>query len=143
LLYVLLYSFIRPEKSAFNVTTGLILIVGHNSEGYRARVREWNSRLTNHTIAFRTAHPDTNVAIYNAAALFDELLDDPSAFGFRNAQDHHPTDQDVMWFDTLHPSCSVHELLAKDIGAALGNARQLVNVLNSYGEYHVATDERE
>lgn len=98
--------------------------------------------LTNHTVAFRTAHPDTNVAIYNAAALFDELLDDPTAFGFRNEHDRNFTDEDVMWFDTLHPSCSVQKLLAKDIAAALGNAKLLVNVLNSYGEYHV-TDNAE
>ena|SRR2546423_1001760 len=39
------------------------LIPGQNSEGYRSRVREWNSRLTAHTILFRTSHPDTNISI--------------------------------------------------------------------------------
>jgi len=48
-----------------------------------------------------------------------------------------------MWYDTLHPSCAVQRILARDIGLALRNARVLVNVLNSYGEYHVLENDVE
>ena len=45
-----------------------------------------------------------------------------------------------MWYDTLHPSCSVQRILGRDVVVALGNARGLGNVLNSYGEFHVRDD---
>lgn len=96
----------------------------------RSRVRHWNSALFNHTSNFRSSHPDASIAIYDAAIVFNDILDDYGVYGFRDTTKVCGTSEDCVWADNIHPGSKVHEILAKDLSRALNMAGKLTNVLN-------------
>lgn len=105
--------------------------IGSNWNVYRAGVRKWNTLLEDFAFTFRQQH-NASVAIYDTQGVFNALIDDPATYGFKDTSTHC-LEKECMWFDTLHPSWSVHKILAADLGKGLSRAANLTNILNGGG----------
>jgi phospholipase/lecithinase/hemolysin len=90
------------------------LILEQNNEQTKSRIREWNSRLAEFVSVFRNRHQDASVYIYDVVNLFTEVLDNPKAYGFKDASSMCPT-KECIWNDDLHPTSAMHRLIAADL----------------------------
>lgn len=88
------------------------------ANGKRENYLNWNTSLATAATLFATTHPDTTVMIYSSWDTFTALLDDPAAHGFP-VQDIKKVGASV-WYDHLHPTSRVHDLVARDMARFLG-----------------------
>jgi len=100
-----------------NLTT-LIIGEARDPEGLQEVIDEWNYYLPQWVDLWRSQHKDVQTAIYDTTYVFEEALDDPSTHGFRNAT-AMCDDGDCIWHDDLHPSYTMHRLLAARLAAWL------------------------
>ena len=98
--------------------TSLIVGEDRDPEGLEERVSEWNYHLPQWVDLWRNQHKDVQIAIYDTTYVFDEALDDPSSHGFRNATASCDSG-DCIWHDDLHPSYTMHRLLAARLASWL------------------------
>ena len=65
-------------------TTGLLssLTTGNESDSLRSRIDAWNVALAEFANEFRKNHDEVDVAIYDAAGIFNKVLDNPTKYGF-------------------------------------------------------------
>ncbi|KAL8828351.1 MAG: hypothetical protein Q9170_006644 [Blastenia crenularia] len=111
--------------------TPKILVQGPNTIAAVSKYNTaFNTRLAAMANALNSTHPDANVFLFDIHALFEEVLDDPSAFpqtesirnidGFCPAyhasskvDDYDPrcglAVNEYFWLDALHPTAAVHE----------------------------------
>jgi phospholipase/lecithinase/hemolysin len=82
-----------------------------------ARFGNWNSELRCGLAQFATTHPDATVMLFSAWDTFSRILSDPARYGF------NPADRSVqggsIWFDFMHPTSRVHNILAGEIAQFL------------------------
>lgn len=92
---------------------------GHNDEGVRNLINEWNALLNEFTIVFRQRYANLVTAlVYDTHALFTEVLNEPEKWGFKdNLSKCH--DWECIWDDDLHPTFAMHKVVAKDLAAFL------------------------
>ncbi|KAI1793243.1 hypothetical protein LXA43DRAFT_1001538 [Ganoderma leucocontextum] len=87
---------------------------------YKQNITEYNSALATHAASFAEDHKDVNVLTFDANAWFGDVLDNASAYGFKNTTGFcQCKDPDYFWFNTIHPTEHVHRLLARAIEAEL------------------------
>ena len=67
---------------------------------------------------FRKSHDDADVAIYDAAGLFNEVLNNPTKYGFINGTSTGDSKK-CVWEDMLHPTTAMHEVIAADVAKFL------------------------
>ncbi|XP_006463807.1 hypothetical protein AGABI2DRAFT_75132 [Agaricus bisporus var. bisporus H97] len=76
-------------------------------------VTVWNEHLRNKAAEFQSDMDDTTLLLFSSHAFFTDLLDVPSKHGFSEEDTEMP--EGAVWFDELHPTSRIHELLAKQI----------------------------
>jgi len=87
----------------------------------------FNSALANMIDTFRTANPGIEIYEFDIDALFLEVLNDPSAFGFINVTQPSPNfsvpnnfdGAGYLFWDDIHPTTSMHALIADRVTADL------------------------
>ncbi|KAK7056874.1 hypothetical protein VNI00_002591 [Paramarasmius palmivorus] len=99
----------------------------------KEHIKLYNVALANHTRAFASRNPDAVVMTFDANAWFNEVLDDPAAFGFTNVTGFCTCEDPsgYFWYNTGHPTEQVHRLLADAIKAQLKEANVPASVWRS------------
>ena len=81
------------------------------------RFGNWNDELRRGLAQFAATHPDATVMLFSAWDTFSRILSDPARYGF------NPADTTVqggsIWFDFMHPTSRVHNILAGEIAQFL------------------------
>jgi phospholipase/lecithinase/hemolysin len=81
------------------------------------RFGNWNDELQRGLAHFAANHPDATIMLFSAWDTFSRILSDPARYGF------NPADRTVqggsIWFDFMHPTSRVHNILAGDIAQFL------------------------
>ena len=67
---------------------------------------------------FLRSHDDVDVAIYDVARLFNEVLDSPTKFGFRDGTSFDDSEK-CVWEDMLHPTSAMHKVITADVAKFL------------------------
>lgn len=70
--------------------------------------------------AFRRRHSDIFAAIYNTTVIYNDALDNPTKYGFKDAISSCQT-KECIWNDDVHPTFELHRLLAADLVTYLGS----------------------
>jgi phospholipase/lecithinase/hemolysin len=79
---------------------------------------DWNAALNGSISLFASTHSDVTLFLFSSHDLFTNILDDPAEYGF---------DQDTtkaggcFWFDHLHPTSQVHDVLATEVARFLAD----------------------
>jgi phospholipase/lecithinase/hemolysin len=83
------------------------------------RFGNWNDELRRGSATFAMAHPDATVMLFSAWDTFSRILADPARYGF------NPADINLqggsIWFDFMHPTSRVHNILAGEIAQFLAS----------------------
>lgn len=80
-------------------------------------VTTWNKHLGHKATTFQSNADDTTLLLFSSHAFFKDLLDEPSKYGF--SEEDTKISEGAIWFDDLHPTSKVHEVLAKEIYASI------------------------
>ncbi|KAG8969441.1 hypothetical protein FRC05_001076 [Tulasnella sp. 425] len=79
-----------------------------------SRCQAWNQSLKSRIqTEFITGHPDASAFVFDTWELFERLLTNPSEFGF-SSNAGRGFDQEMYW-DNIHPTSAVHQILAKAV----------------------------
>ncbi|KAL1881762.1 hypothetical protein Daus18300_000815 [Diaporthe australafricana] len=107
----------------------------------KAAIADWNGRVGALASALKGNHSEVNVWSFDANAVFEKVLDDPSSYpqtsGYTNTTGYCeayengtsepdsfvescgvPVDQ-YFWLNTLHPTYPVHDVVAEEVAKAL------------------------
>ncbi|KAI0058484.1 hypothetical protein BV25DRAFT_1810800 [Artomyces pyxidatus] len=84
---------------------------------YSVRFRMWNEELSAAIGVFTASHADCTVMLFSAWDLFNRVLDDPVAFGFK-AEDVRVMGGSI-WFNHIHPTSGMHGVIAREISRFL------------------------
>jgi len=80
--------------------------------------KEWNHKLALSVRAFCDSHlEDITAMIYSSHDTFTRVLDDPGSYGF--AIGDVDKEGGAIWYDNLHPTTAMHDLVAKEIASLL------------------------
>ena len=74
-------------------------------------------KLTEVANSFKEKHPEINVAVYDSQKLFDKVLDNPTEYGFIDANTFGA--ENCIWYDMLHPTSQMHNVIAEDVAKFL------------------------
>ncbi|KAI0033342.1 SGNH hydrolase-type esterase domain-containing protein [Vararia minispora EC-137] len=87
---------------------------GSNAVGnYGARFWGFNEAIKRKIQEFAANHPDATLVLYSSWAAFTRVLDNPAAYGFSAAD--VAVQGGSIWFDHIHPTSKMHQLLAREI----------------------------
>jgi phospholipase/lecithinase/hemolysin len=82
------------------------------------RIAEWNTRLREYVDYFRKRYVLAFVSIYDVAAVFRSILDNPKRYKFKDAtSDCHSNE--CFWYDNLHPTAPLYKFMAQDLSKYL------------------------
>lgn len=74
--------------------------------------------------SFTQAHPDATAMIYSSHHTFTQVLDNPGSYDF--VPDDVAKMRGAIWIDNIHPTTAMHKIIAREIGAFLGNVPAFV-----------------
>ncbi|KAI0307236.1 hypothetical protein B0F90DRAFT_1622154 [Multifurca ochricompacta] len=83
------------------------------------RFRNWNDELRRGLATFTSRYPDATVMVFSAWETFSRILSDPARYGFNPADRN--TQGGSIWFDFMHPTSRVHNILAGEIAQFLAS----------------------
>lgn len=87
------------------------------------RIETWNLALTESTNEFQRKHNDVRVKVYDAARLFNAVLDEPKNYGFQDSSTKflmsNAKEEECIWYDGLHPTSALYKVLAADLAKFL------------------------
>jgi len=87
-----------------------------------ARIGTWNRTLKEGVELYTESHSEqVHIKLFSMQDLFTRLLDDPSAFGFKNKSSEFET-VSQFFCDHIHPTTAVHEIMAKELFGLLAAA---------------------
>ncbi|KAI0065396.1 hypothetical protein BV25DRAFT_1821796 [Artomyces pyxidatus] len=98
----------------------------HRTPAYPARPKNetssenfprWNAELRSAIQEFFSKYRDITVMVYSAWHTFSRVLDDPTPFDF--PADHVRKAFGKIWYDNLHPTSAMHEIVAQDMSVFL------------------------
>jgi len=82
------------------------------------RIAEWNTQLGDYVEYFRKRFVLAFVSIYDVAAVFRSILDNPKRYKFKDAtSDCHSNE--CFWYDDLHPTAPLYRIMAQDFSKYL------------------------
>lgn len=81
-----------------------------------ARICKWNIELEANIS--RKRNPDAAIEVYDAAKFFNNVLDNPTKYGFKDAISKGDSNE-CIWQDLLHPTTAMHKVLAADVAKFL------------------------
>jgi len=82
---------------------------------------EWNARLPALISSFtHDEHPDTSTFLFDAHAVFERVLADPTSHGFGDADGEAGAAADgEVWVDFIHPTSAMHRIIAEEVARFL------------------------
>jgi phospholipase/lecithinase/hemolysin len=83
------------------------------------RFGNWNEELRHGLVNFEMAHPDATVMLFSAWDTFARILSEPARYGLNPADRN--TQGGTIWFDFMHPTSRVHNILAGEIAQFLAS----------------------
>lgn len=96
------------------------LMAGRGSSTVRSRIALWNVELEKLVDDFRETHPGVHAVVYDAAAIFNSVLDNPTKYGFKDSISSGEG-KHYIWLDHLHPNYPLQRILAADLARFLTN----------------------
>ncbi|KAK7472013.1 hypothetical protein VKT23_000120 [Stygiomarasmius scandens] len=78
----------------------------------------FNSRLETKAEQFESNNTGVQTFLWDSNAAFGEILDNPTAFGFRDATTYGSGDG-IFWGNNYHPSSAAHKFFGQDVADAL------------------------
>ena len=100
-----------------------------NTNPYSAAInsvtRDFNADLSADLLAIENADPDVNIHTMDVYSLFNQVVANPSSYGFNNVTDPAISTPGAdpsryMFWDTIHPTAAGHALLAEAAAQSLG-----------------------
>lgn len=82
-----------------------------------AKYSSWNTSLHAAVERFRGEHADVSAFVFSSFAVFSDILDNPSKFGFKADQAEKPFSD--VWVDHIHPKSAVHKIIARELAQYL------------------------
>jgi len=83
------------------------------------KYKDWNEDLADAVSQFANEHPkEITAMIYSAYDTFIRVLRDPISHGF--SYDDAKKEGGGIWFDHLHPTSAMHNIIASDMVQFLG-----------------------
>jgi hypothetical protein len=95
-------------------------MTGRDSPSLCSRIALWNVELETRVEDFKNTFPGVNATVYDAAAVFNKVLDEPGKYGFQSSLSQGPS-EDCLWYDFLHPNWPMQKILAQDFSEFLVN----------------------
>ncbi|KAI9373908.1 hypothetical protein BJX61DRAFT_551898 [Aspergillus egyptiacus] len=77
---------------------------------------EFNAQLAAAVMRWTSAHPESEMALYDTWSFMTEVLDCPQEYGFL---DSTCVGEGCIWWDRLHPRSAFHQILASDVAVFL------------------------
>ena len=87
----------------------------------------FNFQLHIHARAFAAARADATVMLFSSWSTFSSFLDDPEAYGFEGSDLRKIGG--AIWYDHLHPTSKVHDVVAKDLAEFVGTVPKYDSVV--------------
>ncbi|KAF6748731.1 fungal cellulose binding domain-containing protein [Ephemerocybe angulata] len=78
----------------------------------------FNSRLINRVELFGKSNSGVKTYIYDSVAQYNEILDNPTKYGFKDALSYGP-DPDEFWGNDYHPSSYAHKFFGERVAQVL------------------------
>ncbi|KAL0061268.1 hypothetical protein AAF712_011926 [Marasmius tenuissimus] len=78
----------------------------------------FNSLLASRVASFESSHEGTKTFLSDTHAVFTKILDDPTAYGFRDNLTYG-ADPDLFWGNDYHPSSYAHKYFGQDVADVL------------------------
>jgi len=97
------------------------LTIGSSTAGLGSRIAQWNSALPQYARQFSRNHSDISVGVYDVHTFFVSVLNNPTAYGFKDAISVCHT-SDCIWADDVHSTFAMQKLIATDLLKFLGNS---------------------
>ena len=100
----------------------------YNTTPYSAAInslsQEFNADLSADLLAIDSANPDITIHTLDVYSLFNQIVADPSAYGFSNVTDPAistpgANPDTYLFWDNLHPTAAGHALLAEEAALTL------------------------
>jgi outer membrane lipase/esterase len=119
---------------AVDVTKAPYYDFGGNNESFvRQRIMDYNQTFTNRLLQLSQALSDLTIVIPDSFRLFDNLIQTPSTYGLTNVTSYALLElpEQPLWgagtnflfWDYLHPTAKVHEVVADTAQALLSRSR--------------------
>jgi len=70
----------------------------------------WNTHLRSALDSFTKSHPDATVLLFSSFEVFNHILDEYEAYGFKAKEIRQAFG--AVWNDFLHPTSKIHDILA-------------------------------
>lgn len=80
---------------------------------------EWNRKLIKSAHCFTQAHPGATAMVYSSHHTFTQVLNSPASYGFDAEQ--VIKEGGAIWVDNIHPTTAMHEIIAVEMSAFLGD----------------------
>ncbi|KAF2652362.1 carbohydrate esterase family 16 protein [Lophiostoma macrostomum CBS 122681] len=81
-------------------------------------ITQFNQLLVNKTSAFASAHSGVNAVVVDTQAPFNKAINDPTAYGSKDATCYNSNGKTCLWFNDYHPGQAIHKLVAEAVVAA-------------------------
>lgn len=97
------------------------LMAGYGPEsqaGEKKVLAGFNSRLEQRIERFGQSYADVKTYLYDSVSHYNEILDNPTAFGFKDATSFGPG-ADIFWGDNYHPSSYAHKFFGERVAEVL------------------------
>lgn len=116
----------RMEIGTYHLTaldrTPSLLSVGFEvSPKVHDVIQDYNSLLTSSVPAFQAAHPGSSLAIVDEQPVFNDILDNPQAYGAPNATCFNDDGYSCLWWNNFHPGLAIQGALGDAVYEALSN----------------------
>ncbi|KAF8627524.1 hypothetical protein AX15_004390 [Amanita polypyramis BW_CC] len=81
----------------------------------KAVIDGYNRKLQTRIDWFEGNHSDIQLRVWDAHGTFNFVLDNPTAFGFKDATSYGSNDPNYFWSGNYHPSTAAHRIFAKAV----------------------------
>ncbi|KAH8194284.1 hypothetical protein TruAng_011557 [Truncatella angustata] len=78
-------------------------------------VHNFNNLLQASLSEFRHANKDAKVWLLNSTSIFNIALDNPTAYGAKDATCYTSDGTTCLWYNDLHPGLAIHKLVAQGV----------------------------
>ncbi|KAF8320237.1 hypothetical protein F5887DRAFT_1117929 [Amanita rubescens] len=93
-----------------------------NQSREKAFINVYNSRLKTRIDWFSGNHSDVQLWEWDAHAAFTRILDNPTAYGFKDATSYGNNDPNYLWSGNYHPSSAAYRIFAEEISYVLSGS---------------------
>ncbi|CRG87855.1 hypothetical protein PISL3812_04876 [Talaromyces islandicus] len=86
---------------------------------HAAMLTAYNDGLKNMVHQFSNDHKDATIVLYDSWSFMTRVLDNPTAYGYKDAMCMNTDGSSCLWWNNLHPGWTYHKNQADDMLASL------------------------